>query len=186
MTTLDSRAFRRTVGRFTTGVTVIAVEAAGEVHGMTANSFTSVSLDPMLVLFCVGKHSRTGALLQKADGFSVSILNEQQQALAAFFAGNWKEPSPPAFRFVPWNGGLRLDGCDAAIGCVVHQVHDAGDHWILIGRVVALYDGPDSDGPLLFFKGHYRRMESDNGGRSGRGGAAPDEPPIDPFESEAI
>lgn len=184
--TLDPDAFRRTVGRFATGVTVIAVETGGEVHGMTANSFTSVSLDPMLVLFCVGKHSRTGALMQKADGFSVSILSHDQQQLATFFAGSWKEPAPPAFRFIPWSGGPRLDGCAAAIGCTVHQLHDAGDHWILIGRVVALFEGADAAGPLLFFKGHYRQLEFDNGGRQDGGANVPEEPPIDPFKSEAV
>jgi 3-hydroxy-9,10-secoandrosta-1,3,5(10)-triene-9,17-dione monooxygenase reductase component len=144
-----------------------------------------VSLDPMLVLFCVGKHSRTGMLMQHAAGFSVSILNASQQPLAAFFAGGWKEPSPPPFRFIPWTGAPRLEGCDAAIGCRVQQLHDAGDHWILVGQVVDLYEGPDSDGPLLFFKGHYRQIESENGDPARRREGMTKEPPIDPFESEA-
>jgi hypothetical protein len=107
---LNQLDFRKAMGSFATGVTVITIDDGGEVHGMTANAFTSVSLDPMLVLFCVGKHSRTGVLMQNAQGFSVSILTAQQQALARFFAGSWKEPAPPAFRFIPWSGGPRLDG----------------------------------------------------------------------------
>lgn len=176
----DSHAFRRTLGQFATGVTVIAAEVDGEVHGMTANSFTSLSLDPMLVLFCVGKHSRTAAIMQKVDGFSVNILTEDQQALATFFAGSWQEPAPPAFRFVAWTGGPRLEGC-AAIGCAVHQIVDGGDHLILIGRVVALHQELESLRPLLFFDGHYQRLKSGDGGWQAGDPVEPSETTLGPW-----
>src|SRR5438093_7079198 len=108
---IDTRAFRQTLGRFVTGVTVITTEIDGQVRAMTANSFTSLSLEPPLVLFCVGKSTNTGRVIQSAAGFSVNILCQGQQALSTYFAGGWTESQPPAFSFVKWMGGPRLDGC---------------------------------------------------------------------------
>ena len=136
---IDARAFRQTVGQFVTGVTVIAAEVDGAIRAMTANSFTSLSLDPPLVLFCVGKTTHMGQLIHEATGFSVNILRQDQQHLSTYFAGGWKEPSPPPFTFVAWDGGHRLDGCLAALGCAVETIHEGGDHWIVIGRVLSLY-----------------------------------------------
>src|SRR5262249_9575832 len=132
--TIDSRAFRQTVGQFVTGVTVIAAEVDGSVRAMTANSFTSVSLDPPLVLFCVGKTAHLGQLIHAASGFSVNILQHDQRSLSTFFAGRWPQDSPPPFSFTPWEGGPLLDSCLAALGCSVEAIHEGGDHWIVIGR----------------------------------------------------
>ncbi len=155
---IDVREFRQTAGQFATGVTVIATEIRGEVHAMTANAFTSLSLDPMLVLFCVGKHARTAALVREAPGFSVSILREDQQALSTYFAGIWKDATHPPHRFVSWEGLVRLEGAGAVIGCAVHEILEGGDHWIVIGRVTALHRGVEPHRPLLFFGGQYHRM----------------------------
>src|SRR5687768_12197032 len=148
---IDSRAFRQTVGLFATGVTVIALEVDNQVRAMTANSFTSLSLDPPLVLFCLGKGTRAGLAIEDASGFSVNILQEQQQSLSLYFAGTWKEEAPPSFTFVEWEGAPRLEGCAAALGCDVHAVYEGGDHWIVVGRVRAMHvaDGPVA--PLVFF-----------------------------------
>ena len=151
----DARAFRQTVGRFVTGVAVIVTEVDGEVRAMTANSFTSLSLDPPLVLFCVGKETKTGQVVHAAPGFSVNILRHGQQHLSTYFAGGWKEPQPPEFAFVKWVGAPRLDGCAAALGCAVESIHEGGDHWIVIGRVLDLHGADQAHPPLIFFGGRY-------------------------------
>jgi flavin reductase (DIM6/NTAB) family NADH-FMN oxidoreductase RutF len=155
---IDARAFRQTVGQFVTGVTVIAAEVDGSVRAMTANSFASLSLDPPLVLFCVGKTAHLGQLIHSATGFSVNILQQDQQHLSTYFAGGWKEETPPPFTFNAWEGGPLLKGSAAALGCAIYAVHEGGDHWIVIGEVLALYRALDSAGPLVFCAGRYAAL----------------------------
>jgi flavin reductase (DIM6/NTAB) family NADH-FMN oxidoreductase RutF len=151
---VDARAFRQTVGQFVTGVTVIAAEVNGSVHAMTANSFTSVSLDPPLILFCVGKAAHLGQLIHSATGFSVNILQLGQEHLSTYFSGAWRQELPPPFNFIPWEGGPLLDGSLAALGCCVEAIHEGGDHWIVVGRVLSVYRS-ESAAPLLFRSGRY-------------------------------
>ena len=87
---MDPRTLRQTLGRFVTGVTVIALESEGEVRAMTANSFTSLSLDPPLVLFCLGKDTKAGRHIRSVSGFAVNILGHNQQDLSSYFAGSWR------------------------------------------------------------------------------------------------
>src|SRR5437773_4905357 len=150
---IDSRTFRQTVGQFVTGVTIIAAEIDGSVRAMTANSFTSLSLDPPLVLFCVGKSAHLGQLVHTASGFSVNILQQDQQHLSTYFAGGWKDETPPDFTFEPWDGGPLLVGSVASLGCSMHAIHEGGDHWIVIGRVVALYRNETVTASLIFCSG---------------------------------
>jgi 3-hydroxy-9,10-secoandrosta-1,3,5(10)-triene-9,17-dione monooxygenase reductase component len=156
---IDVRAFRHTAGQFVTGVTVIAAEVDGSIKAMTANSFTSVSLDPPLVLFCVGKTTHMGQIVHRASRFSVNILRQDQQNLSTYFAGGWKEPSPPPFSFVNWDGGHRLDGCPAAIGCSIETISEGGDHWLVLGRVLTLYRSEEAFAPLVFHAGRYATLE---------------------------
>jgi len=156
---VEPREFRQTVGQFVTGVTVLAMEVDGEIRTMTANSFTSVSLDPPLVLVCVGKGTRMGQFVESARGFSINILRLDQQHLSAYFAGLWREPEPPPFQFLAWDGGPRLDGAAAALGCDRHAIYDGGDHWIVIGLVVALHRPTGPYRPLAFFRGRYVAVE---------------------------
>ena len=160
---LDAQAFRRVMGRFATGVTVIAAEHHAEIHGMTANAVTAVSLDPLLVLVCVDKRARMTHFIQQAGGFSINVLSEDQEALSRFFAGTWKLASPPEFRFVPWAGGPRLVGALGAVACAVERLLDAGDHWIVLGRVAGLYEGDPTGRPLIFYGGRYRRLSEVEG-----------------------
>jgi flavin reductase (DIM6/NTAB) family NADH-FMN oxidoreductase RutF len=165
---IDSRAFRQTVGQFATGVTVVAVEAEAELRAITANSFTSLSLDPPLVLFCLGKDTKAGQSIHVAKGFSVNILQQNQQHLSTYFAGAWKGEAPPEFTFITWAGGPRLEGCAAALGCEVHGIHEGGDHWIVVGRVVALHVAEGALTPLVFYRGRYAALEQ--GPPTGGGG----------------
>ena len=156
---VDSRAFRQTVDQFVTGVTVIALEVDGAIRALTANSFTSLSLDPPLVLFCVGKQSRAGQAVHQATGFSINILAEGQQDISTYFAGAWKSGPPPPFAFIETEGRSRLDGCLASMSCEIHAVHEGGDHWIVVGRVVSLYRAESAPRPLVFFRGAYVALE---------------------------
>jgi flavin reductase (DIM6/NTAB) family NADH-FMN oxidoreductase RutF len=156
---VDSWLFRQTVGQFVTGVTVIATENADTIHAMTANSFTSLSLDPPLVLFCVGRHTKMGSLIRESGRFSINILSRDQRDVSSYFAGAWKQADPPAFSFTTWEAVPRLDRCAATLACAVHAIHEGGDHWIVIGRVVAV-DRPDPAAvPLVFFGGRYVGLE---------------------------
>ena len=157
---IDSRTLRQTVGQFVTGVTVIAIEVEGETRAMTANSFTSLSLDPPLVLFCLGKDTKAGLMIHSAPGFAVSILSHTQRDLSSYFAGIWKDAEPPPFTFITWDGGPRLDGCVAALGCRIHAIHEGGDHWIVVGQVLATYRAENAGEPLVFFGGKYVGLQA--------------------------
>lgn len=160
MTDVNVAEFRRTAGLFATGVTVVATAEGEQVHGMTANAVCSLSLEPMLMLVCINKQARLAGFLQEASGFSINILRHDQRALSVYFAGSWKEPTPPPLRFVPWQGGPRLEGCAAAVGCEVQSVLEGGDHWIAVGRVLALHRGVEPIKPLLFYAGRYGQLDA--------------------------
>lgn len=156
----DTNLFRQTMGLFATGVTVIATETNREIHAMTANAVASLSLEPLLVLVCVGKKTRISRCLEGAERFSINILRAEQQSLSTYFAGAWKEKSSPPFRFVPWHGGPRLEGCLASLGCETDQIREGGDHWIVTGKVIALHQGIEPRAPLLFYAGRYSRLDA--------------------------
>lgn len=156
---LDPRRFRDTIGLFPTGVAVIVARAAEEVHAMTVNAICSLSLDPLLVMFCPGKQSNMARHLQNLCGFSLNILRHDQQALSNYFAGGWKEPTPPAFRLIPSRCAPRLEGSLAYLDCEPHQIIEVGDHWMVIGRVVDGSVGIEPHRPLLFVSGRYRNVD---------------------------
>jgi len=156
---IDPKLYRQTVGRFLSGVTVVACDVAGEVQAMTANSFTSLSLDPPLILFCPAKHTKTGQQIANFQSFSINILREEQQALSNYFAGGWKQPDPPPFKFVRQEQIPRLEGSLASLLCSVHQIYEGGDHWIVVGRVQALHQGIEPLRPLGFHLGRYALLE---------------------------
>jgi flavin reductase (DIM6/NTAB) family NADH-FMN oxidoreductase RutF len=158
---IDSRSFRQAVGQFITGVTVIALELEDEIRAMTANSFTSLSLDPPLVLFCLGKNTKAGQMIHRAPAFSVNILCEEQRDLSTYFAGAWKHETPPPFTFTTWlDGAPRLDGSAASLGCATHGIHEGGDHWIVVGEVVAIHRPEEALAPLVFHGGRYISLKA--------------------------
>jgi flavin reductase (DIM6/NTAB) family NADH-FMN oxidoreductase RutF len=161
--TLDPKAFRDTLGLFATGVAVISTTIEGELHAMTANAVSSLSLEPMLVMFCPAKRARFSQLLQRAEGFAINFLRDEQEALSTYFAGGWKEAVAPHFRFVTTDGLPRLEGCLASLMCAMRDVHDGGDHWLVVLEVRQLHRGIDPLRPLLFFRGKYRRLDDRQG-----------------------
>jgi flavin reductase (DIM6/NTAB) family NADH-FMN oxidoreductase RutF len=161
--TLDQRTFRNTLGLFATGVAVIAVDLDDKVHAMTANAVSAVSLVPMLVMFCPSKRARLAEFLPQVARFTINFLRADQAALSTYFAGGWKEPTPPPFKFVPEHHAPRLEGSLASMSCELHQIHDGGDHWLVIGSVTAIHHGIEPHRPLLFFKGKYRAIDTEAG-----------------------
>jgi flavin reductase (DIM6/NTAB) family NADH-FMN oxidoreductase RutF len=152
---IDARRFRRTLGRFATGVTVITTVHGETIHGMTANAFMSVSLDPPLVAIAVDHRARMHRLLGETGRFAVSILAEDQELLARHFGGRPQISGQP--RFV-WRGGLPLvAGAVAHLVCRVVETVPAGDHTLFIGHVEDL-DAREG-APLLFYGGDYRCLE---------------------------
>ncbi|MCC6475847.1 flavin reductase [bacterium] len=160
---LESRKFLDTLGLFATGVCVVTTQGESAPHGMTANAITSLSLDPMQVIFCVAKRAQMADHLTKPGArFTINILRDEQIAISNHFAARSKD-SAPDFRFVEWEAGPRIEGALAAIGCEVASYPEGGDHWIVVGRVIALYQGIEPHNPLLYFKSRYRNLSTHEG-----------------------
>jgi flavin reductase (DIM6/NTAB) family NADH-FMN oxidoreductase RutF len=156
----EVRRYLDTIGLLPTGVTVVTAELEGHVHGMTANAVTSLSVNPMQMLVCVSKKAKLAAMLRPGLPFTVNILSDDQSRISNHFAGAGRKPEVmPELHFIHWAGGARLEGALGAIGCEAHNLVDGGDHWIVIGNVVSLFQGSDVDHPLLYFRGRYRRLE---------------------------
>ncbi|NAZ37053.1 flavin reductase family protein [Rubellimicrobium sp. CFH 75288] len=146
-------AFRQALGAFATGVTVVtARSAAGDPAGITANSFTSVSLDPPLVLWCPARASRRFALFSQAEAFAIHVLAAEQQAVCDAFVRSADGQGQVAFDDGP-DGLPLIGGCLARLLCRRHALLDGGDHAIVIGRV---WQAQRRDGaPLVFQAGRY-------------------------------
>lgn len=134
---MDARLFREVMGSYPTGVTVVTGRGAdGAPFGLTVNSFTSVSLEPPLILVCIGHLSSSHDVLVESESFVVNILGRDQTALADRFA---IRPSEERFLDLDWTesvlGDPILPGAVAWLACTLHQVHGAGDHSILVGEV---------------------------------------------------
>ncbi len=152
----DSKEFRKALGHFATGVTVVTLWRDGALHGMTANAFSSVSLDPPLVLVCVAKTGSTHSVIQSGGRFAVNILAEDQEHLSRFFAGD-RDPSVEIeLKEVAGAKSPILGGAIAWLDCELWQSYDGGDHTIFVARVEAL-EVPGGR-PLLFFGGRYARL----------------------------
>ena len=154
----DARTLRDALGCFATGVTVVTTfEPGGEPAGLTANSFTSVSLDPPLLLVCIAKTSNSLKALEAAEHFAVNVLHIGQQPASSLFA----RPGEDRFRETAWQPGRHnaplLSNALANFECRQHQIHDGGDHIILVGEVLRATFDPRRD-PLLYFRGKYRRL----------------------------
>jgi flavin reductase len=159
----DVTAFRQAMGSFPTGVTVVTV--AGDdrsLHGMTVNSFSSVSLDPMLVMVCLDGTSRGLGLIERAGVFVVNVLSAGQQDVSRWFANRHRPVGSAMFDAVRFETGET--GCPvlveatASFDCRVRQSHRAGDHLIVLGEVVALTHRPQLE-PLIFHAGTYKALE---------------------------
>ncbi|WP_335936532.1 flavin reductase family protein [Streptomyces sp. PTD5-9] len=157
-----TRRLRRAFGSFATGVTVVTVGGAVP-RGMTANSFTSVSLDPPLVLVCVAKEARMHDSLAAAPAFTVSVLGADQEHVARHFADRSRPLGAGQFDAVDWfpgptAGAPVLAGAAAHFECRPWRTYDGGDHTIHVGRVLSWDESPDP-GALLFHHGRLGRLD---------------------------
>ncbi|WP_416825612.1 flavin reductase family protein [Ectobacillus polymachus] len=154
---MDDRTFRSAMGKFATGVTVITTEVDGNVHGMTANAFMSVSLHPKLVVVSIGEKAHMLEKIKKSKKYAVNILSAQQQELSMIFAGQIKEEREVLFDTL--NGQSVLKGALAQVTCDVIGEHVEGDHTLFIGKVTDIH--LEDHEPLLFFNGKYRSLLAD-------------------------
>jgi flavin reductase (DIM6/NTAB) family NADH-FMN oxidoreductase RutF len=156
---IEPALFRQLLGCFPTGVAVITTRGAdGRPAGLTCNSFSSVSLEPPLVLFSLRKASSLVGAFTEADAFAINILSQRQDALSGRFASS---KIADKFEGVAWQPGPLgmplVDDCLASFECSVHARHDAGDHYVFIGEVKHMSGGP-ADQALVFYKGAYMML----------------------------
>lgn len=156
---IDQQHFRKVLGQFPTGVTVVATHHDGRTAGLAVGSFFSVSLDPPLVGFCVGKGSDTWKVVEDAGHFVVNVLSEDQGPTSGRFATKGEDK----FEGIDWvpgpsHGSPRIDGCLAHIDCSLHTIYDGGDHAIVIGLVHSLDVHNEVAGPLVYFQSAYRKL----------------------------
>lgn len=153
---MSTNDLRQCLGKFATGVTVVTCSGNGGPRGITANSFSSVSLEPALVLWNIAKVSNSLQTFLDAEHFAINILSAEQSDVSAHFA----QPDHTLFDTIEHdlsaNGVPILPNTLACIECRRHQIHDCGDHFIIIGEVESFRS--DDSRPLLFFGGQYVAM----------------------------
>lgn len=152
---MDDRLFRTAMGKFATGVTVITTERDETVHGMTANAFVSVSLDPKLILVSIGEKASMNQHLQYTGSFAISILNKDQEEMSAYFARQIKDEREVDFAY--FNDMPVIKEALVHMTCQVTQMVVAGDHTLFIAEVndLNILDGE----PLLFYSGKYGEIK---------------------------
>jgi 3-hydroxy-9,10-secoandrosta-1,3,5(10)-triene-9,17-dione monooxygenase reductase component len=154
----DQLAFRRTMGAFATGVAVLTTSWQGSDYGMTINSLTSLSLDPCLLLVCTVKGSLTGQAIAGRRAFGVSLLAHDQQHVSSRFVGQVPDRFKGIDTIASENGIPLIAGALAHFDCSVYDIHEGGDHDIIVGRVDRCHAHHGE--PLLFFRGGYGSFNS--------------------------
>ena len=159
---IDDGVFRRAMGRFATGVTVVTTSHRGVDHAMTANAFTSVSLDPLLVLVCVEQEARFHEAVEAAGVWSVSLLDDSARGVAAWLATRGR-PLHGQLDRVPHHRGPRtgialLDQSLATLECRTTALHPGGDHTIVVGEVVGVHLIESDAAALVYYRGGYGRL----------------------------
>ena len=155
--TFDAAKFRQVLGHFPTGVTVVTAMNDGKPVGFAVGSFASLSLDPPQVLFCAGRQSSTWPKIEAAGTFCANVLADDQEDVCRVFASK----ADDKFAEIGWkhsgNGAPLIGGSLAYIDCVIADVFESGDHYVVIGNVTDL-DVQHEGGPLVFFRGGYGRF----------------------------
>lgn len=152
---IEDQLFRTVMGSFATGVTVITTQVDDEIHGMTANAFMSVSLQPKLVAISIGEKAKMLGYINSSKKFAINILAANQKDLSKQFAGQLN--SDEVIAFETYQGHPIIKNSLAVISCELFNQLDAGDHTIFIGRVTGLKHEPHE--PLLFFGGKYQEIK---------------------------
>lgn len=159
---VDKDQFRKVVGHFATGVTVLTSRVGDNMHGMTANAVCSLSLDPLLVLVCVARKAESHDIVAQGGVFALNILSEGQEELSRQFVRK-NSPEDHKFRDVPYRIGVTgcplLEGCLAYLECRVVASYPGGDHTIFIGQVEAAHASGDGR-PLIFYRSDYTGLKT--------------------------
>ena len=154
----DAQSFRKAWGKFASGVSVVTtMQPDGHVHGMAANGINSVSLDPLLVLVCVGHNRNSYPLIKENGRFCINILSDEQQAIAENYAKPPEQRNTDVEFAFTERGSAKIDNCLAYMDCHVTQELEAGDHTIFIGEVDEIQVS-DSGQPLIFYEGGFGRL----------------------------
>jgi flavin reductase (DIM6/NTAB) family NADH-FMN oxidoreductase RutF len=154
---LDAKELRRVMGQFATGVTILTThDRTGRHYGLTANAFTSLSLDPPLVLACIDRKSETFPHFLDAGSFAVNVLGDGQEELSARFARSGGDKFAGVSYRADHQGNALLAGALCHIECRIVSTYEGGDHVIHVGEV--LHAEVAGGLPLLFFQGQYRRL----------------------------
>lgn len=156
-TSMEDRKFRNAMGKFATGVTVITTEVDGITHGMTANAFMSVSLNPKLIVVSIGEKASMLEKIKSSGKYAVNVLSAQQQELSMNFAGQMKESLDVQFDSL--NGFPVLPGAIVQVVCDVVSEYTEGDHTLFIGKVLDLH--VEDHEPLLYYNGGYRSLPNE-------------------------
>ena len=161
MTGVDPAAFRKAAGRLPTGIVVVGTCVDGIPHVMTVSAFTSVSLDPLLVLFCAEKIARFHDAVLAAGSWGVSVLGAEGEAASRWFASRGRPLADQLTGFA-WtagqvSGAALLDDAIATLECETTSTTDGGDHTVILGAVKAASRGADT-GPLIYYDGQYRTL----------------------------
>lgn len=161
---MDTKQYRRIIGHFATGITVVTTRVGELYHGMTANAVCSVSLDPLLLLVCVDKKATCHQQMTSAGRFAINILGEEQEEISNLFAraqDAHRGGLPGVGHRLSGSGVPLIDGCLGYFVCRVAHAHEGGDHTIFVGEVEEGdldEKGPSGDRPLLYYASAYRRL----------------------------
>jgi flavin reductase (DIM6/NTAB) family NADH-FMN oxidoreductase RutF len=162
-TAIEPEFFRKVMGHFVTGVTVVTALDGERAQGITVNALSSVSLQPPLVMIALDRRRFITPTVRKAGRYAVNILAENQQALSDCFAGADVTPGRDDFCGAAWHQGETglplIDGAIATLECTVTETFSAGDHDLFIGHVDALRNESEHQQPLLFYRRRYLRIE---------------------------
>ena len=159
----SGHTFRQAAGRFASGVTVVTTRAAEGAYGVTVSSFASLSLNPLLVTVSISQSSQLLEFVRSVEAFAVSVLANDQQLVARYFATSGRRPEPAGFSAVPTiayeTGAPIIEGCLSWFDCVLENILPGGDHEILVGRVAAA--GGRTGEPLVYWAGGYRALTAE-------------------------
>lgn len=152
---MDDRLFKKAMGKFATGVTVIVTEVDGSPHGMTANAFMSLSLNPKLVVVSVSEQAKILPKIKKSKKYTVNILSTDQKKYSMIFAGQLKDKGE--ITFARMNDQPIIPGALANVCCEVVGEHGEGDHTLFIGKVTDIHVQEEGE-PLIYYNGGYRKL----------------------------
>jgi flavin reductase (DIM6/NTAB) family NADH-FMN oxidoreductase RutF len=166
MTAVDPAAYRLAAGRFATGIMLVSTVHDGLPRIMTVNAFTSVSLEPLLVLFCAEKIARFHDAVLAAGSWAVSVLDEDSEKVSRWLATRGRPQESQldgiAYHPGPLTGAPVVDNALSALECRTTAVHDGGDHSIVVGEVLSARLLRPEGRPLLYYGGRYRRLDNDS------------------------